>query len=79
MPQHPTFCPTASHQPARRAYALPLAALLMATTLSACTTYTWDDGRKETVWGVPTEDETKTQQERQAEGVQYREPGEIPE
>lgn len=79
MPQYPASCPTESHQQVRRACALSLAALLMATTLSACTTYTWDDGRKETVWGVPTEDETKTQQERQAEGVQYRVPGEIPE
>lgn len=79
MPQHPISRPTALHEPTRRVWALPLAALLIVTTLNACTTYTWDDGRKETVWGVPAEDETKTQQEREAEGVQYRVPGEIPE
>jgi hypothetical protein len=49
------------------------------TMLAGCTTYTYEDGRKETVWGVPTEDETKTREERQAEGVRYREPGKIPE
>ncbi|MDX1464659.1 MAG: hypothetical protein R3215_03035 [Halomonas sp.] len=47
--------------------------------LAGCTTYTWEDGRRETVWGVPAEDETTTRQERQAEGVQYRVPGEISE
>ncbi|ERL52753.1 hypothetical protein [Halomonas huangheensis] len=56
-----------------------MATLLIASSLSACTTYTWDDGHKETVWGVPTEDETLTEQERQAQGAIYREPGEIPE
>jgi hypothetical protein len=52
---------------------------LAMTMLAGCTTYTYEDGRKETVWGVPTEDETKTREERQAEGVRYREPGKIPE
>ncbi|MGQ7248491.1 hypothetical protein ACUN9Y_14290 [Halomonas sp. V046] len=57
---------------------LALPTLLAVTLLSGCTTYTWDDGRKETVWGVPAEDATKTEQERQAEGVKYRVPGEFP-
>ncbi|TDR56543.1 hypothetical protein DFP85_10355 [Halomonas ventosae] len=56
-----------------------LATLLAMSLLAGCTTYTWEDGRRETVWGVPAEDETKTREERQAEGVEYREPGEIPE
>lgn len=57
----------------------PLAGLLAMALLAGCTTYTWEDGRRETVWGVPAEDETRTREERQAEGVEYREPGEIPE
>ncbi|MEQ6917586.1 hypothetical protein [Halomonas aquatica] len=56
-----------------------IASTLAMTLLAGCTTYTWEDGRRETVWGVPTEDDTKTREERQAEGVQYRVPGEIPE
>ncbi|RTR06332.1 hypothetical protein [Halomonas nitroreducens] len=59
--------------------ALLLATLLLSATTSGCTTYTWPDGSRETVWGVPAEDETKTPEERQAEGVRYRVPGEIPE
>lgn len=56
-----------------------VAGVLTLTLLAGCTTYTWEDGRRETVWGVPAEDETTTREERQAEGVEYREPGEIPE
>ncbi|TDO13945.1 MULTISPECIES: hypothetical protein [Halomonas] len=56
----------------------PVAGVLTLALLAGCTTYTWEDGRQETVWGVPAEDETKTREERQAEGVTYREPGEIP-
>ncbi|MGM0983977.1 MAG: hypothetical protein ACQEXG_11215 [Pseudomonadota bacterium] len=55
------------------------AGMLVLALLAGCTTYTWEDGRRETVWGVPAEDETRTREERQAEGVQYREPGQIPE
>ena len=55
-----------------------IAALLLAS-LAGCTTYTYEDGHKETVWGVPPVDEHKTEQERQNEGVKYREPGVIPE
>ncbi|MDN3557854.1 hypothetical protein [Halomonas maura] len=58
---------------------LLLATLLLTATAAGCTTYTWPDGSRETVWGVPAEDETKTREERQAEGVRYRVPGEIPE
>ena len=57
----------------------PVAGVLALALLAGCTTYTWEDGRRETVWGVPAEDETMTREERQAEGVQYRVPGEIPE
>ncbi|TLF52786.1 hypothetical protein FEI13_03535 [Halomonas urmiana] len=56
-----------------------LTAILALGLLAGCTTYTWEDGRRETVWGVPAEDETTTRQERQAEGVRYRVPGELPE
>lgn len=52
--------------------------LLCALMLSACTTYTWEDGQRETVWGVPADDETLTEDERQNRAVKYREPGEIP-
>lgn len=61
-----------------RSLSLVAGALAM-SLLYGCTTYTWENGRRETVWGVPAEDETKTREERQAEGVQYRVPGEIPE
>ncbi|GED22797.1 hypothetical protein [Halomonas halmophila] len=56
-----------------------MTALLTGLLLSGCTTYTWQDGSRETVWGVPAEDETKTRQERLREGPRYRVPGEIPE
>ncbi|MBB3232962.1 hypothetical protein [Halomonas stenophila] len=59
--------------------ALLLATLLLFATTGGCTTYTWPDGSRETVWGVPAEDETRTREERQAEGVRYRVPGELPE
>lgn len=59
---------------------LPLATLLTAfAVLAGCTTYTFPDGSRETLWGVPTEDETKTLEERQAEPLKYRVPGEMPE
>ncbi|MBB3329175.1 hypothetical protein BDK63_000011 [Halomonas campaniensis] len=57
---------------------LPAAGLALAL-LAGCTTYTFPDGSRETLWGVPTEDETKTREERQAEPLQYRVPGEMPE
>jgi hypothetical protein len=60
--------------------------LLLATTglalalLAGCTTYTFQDGSRETLWGVPAEEETRRHEEdRQAEGVRYRMPGESPE
>ncbi|WP_035572746.1 hypothetical protein [Halomonas halocynthiae] len=64
--------------PPRRLLKTSVIALLSLLMLSGCTTYTWEDGRKETVWGVPTEDETLTESERQSQGVEYRTPGEIP-
>lgn len=64
--------------PCRTIIAAMIAALLLAS-LAGCTTYTYEDGHKETVWGVPPVDEHKTEQERQNEGVKYREPGVIPE
>ena len=63
----------------RHTLAAALLALSSALLLSGCTTYTWPDGSKETVWGVPAEDETLTEQERQNQEVKYRTPGEIPE
>ncbi len=56
-----------------------LLCLALTTTLAGCTTYTWSDGHRETVWGVPAQDETKTDEQRRAEGVQYRRPGDAPE
>lgn len=53
-----------------------LTAALILALLPGCTTYTWPDGRRETVWGVPADDETRSRQERQAEGIRYRVPGE---
>ncbi len=56
--------------------AIPLSLAL----LTACTTYTYEDGSRETLWGVPAEDETRRyEDDRQAEGVRYRVPGEIEE
>ncbi|MCW4151785.1 hypothetical protein OM427_19900 [Halomonas sp. 18H] len=55
-----------------------LALLLTGLLLGGCTTYTWQDGSRETVWGVPAEDDTKTRQERRQEGPRYRVPGEPP-
>ncbi|WP_163575658.1 hypothetical protein [Halomonas faecis] len=57
---------------------LPMAALAI-SLLAGCTTYTFEDGHRETVWGVPAEDETMTQEERESQPPRYREPGEIPE
>lgn len=57
---------------------LPTAGLTLAL-LVGCTTYTFPDGSQENLWGVPTEDETKTREERQAEPLRYRVPGEMPE
>lgn len=47
--------------------------------LAGCTTYTFPDGSRETLWGVPTEDETLTREERDAQPPRYRVPGEMPE
>ncbi|MFG6160045.1 hypothetical protein ACGTNG_14680 [Halomonas sp. 1390] len=58
---------------------LIVTAALALGLLAGCTTYTWEDGRRETVWGVPAEDETTTRQERETQGVRYRVPGELPE
>lgn len=52
--------------------------LLGLVLLAGCTTYTYEDGSKETLWGVPTEEETRRYEEdRQAEGVRYRVPGQL--
>ncbi|MBB3140713.1 hypothetical protein [Halomonas organivorans] len=56
-----------------------LLCLILLATLAGCTTYTWPDGHRETVWGVPAQDDTKSDEQRRAEGVQYRQPGEVPE
>ncbi|WP_404297724.1 hypothetical protein [Halomonas sp.] len=57
---------------------LPIIGLAI-VMLAGCTTYTFPDGSQETLWGVPTEDETKTREERQAEPLRYRVPGDMPE
>jgi hypothetical protein len=56
-----------------------LAAGLALSLLGGCTTYTFDDGSKETLWGVPPEDETRTREERENAPPRYRVPGELPE
>jgi hypothetical protein len=56
---------------------LPTALALI--LLAGCTTYTHPDGSRETLWGIPAEDESKSREEREAEGPKYRVPGEIPE
>lgn len=56
--------------------AIPLSLALLA----GCTTYTYEDGSRETLWGIPAEEETRRyEDDRQAEGVRYRVPGEIEE
>ncbi|HSH49742.1 MAG TPA: hypothetical protein VK991_14310 [Halomonas sp.] len=63
----------------RRSLAAALLVLSSVLLMSGCTTYTWPDGSRETVWGVPAEDETLTEQERQNQEIEYRTPGELPE
>ncbi|PMR77573.1 hypothetical protein C1H69_03140 [Billgrantia endophytica] len=55
-------------------------AALPIVLLAGCTTYTFDDGSRETLWGVPAEEEARRHEDdRQAEGVRYRVPGEVEE
>ncbi|MGO2133655.1 MAG: hypothetical protein ACTH3D_12295 [Halomonas sp.] len=63
----------------RRSLTATLLAVSWLLLLSGCTTYTWDDGNRETVWGVPAEDETLAEQERQNRSVRHRTPGKLPE
>lgn len=56
-----------------------LSAALTLVLLGGCTTYTYPDGSRETLWGIPADDESKSREEREAEGPRYRVPGEIPE
>ncbi|WP_231489592.1 hypothetical protein [Billgrantia saliphila] len=59
--------------------ALPLFALTTGL-LAGCTTYTYEDGNHKTLWGVPAEEETRRyEDDRQAEGVRYRVPGQVEE
>jgi hypothetical protein len=58
----------------------PLAAAGLALVLLAgCTTYSFPDGSRETLWGVPADDETLTREERDRQAPRYRVPGELPE
>ncbi|WP_346797971.1 hypothetical protein R5M92_03760 [Halomonas sp. Bachu 37] len=52
---------------------LPVIASLLA--LGGCTTYTWPDGSRETVMGMPAEEENRRYEETAADGVRYRVPG----
>ncbi|UXZ55734.1 hypothetical protein LOS15_06820 [Halomonas sp. 7T] len=58
---------------------IPFITLGLLLPLAACTTYTWPDGSQETVLGVVPEDDNQRYEERQAEGVRYRSPTDIPE
>lgn len=61
-------------------YMLLVATPLILVLLAGCTTYTYEDGSRETLWGVPAEEETRRyEDDRQAEGVRYRVPGQIEE
>ena len=53
-------------------------AVMLGTAISGCTTYTWPDGSRETVIGVPAEDENARYEDTQAEATRHRTPGEIP-
>ncbi|GEM_PF-391711 len=59
---------------------LRIATLSGLVLLAGCTTYTYDDGSRQTLWGIPAEEETRRyEDDRQAEGVRYRVPGQIEE
>ena len=59
--------------------ARPLMLALCLALLTGCTTYTYPDRERETVWGVPAEDENLTREERENAPPRYRVPGEVPE
>jgi hypothetical protein len=61
-----------------RRFLLPAAGLALAL-LAGCTTYSFPDGSRETLWGVPADDETLTREERDRQAPRYRVPGELPE
>lgn len=50
----------------------------LGAVISGCTTYTWPDGSRETVIGVPVEDENARYEDTQDGTVRYRIPGEVP-
>lgn len=52
--------------------------LILGALISGCTTYTWPDGSRETVVGVPANDENARYEETQNDTVRYRIPGEAP-
>ncbi|MCL7930822.1 hypothetical protein M8006_12695 [Halomonas sp. ATCHA] len=56
---------------------LTIAAIGLFLTLIGCTTYTWPDGTQQTVLGVPAQAENKSHEERQAEPIIYRIPGQV--
>ncbi|OUE42734.1 hypothetical protein BZY95_09495 [Billgrantia desiderata SP1] len=59
---------------------LRIATLSGLVLLAGCTTYTYDDGSRQTLWGIPAKEETRRyEDDRQAEGVRYRVPGQIEE
>ncbi|KAA0013612.1 hypothetical protein F0A17_04410 [Billgrantia pellis] len=59
---------------------LRIAVPLSLALIAGCTTYTYEDGSRRTLWGVPAEEETRRyEDDRQAEGVRYRVPGTIEE
>ncbi len=53
-------------------------AIAVSAAISGCTTYTWPDGSRETVLGVPAEEENARYEEPLNEPVRYRIPGEKP-
>ncbi len=57
---------------------LAVTAISLSLSLSGCTTYTWPDGKRKTVLGVPAQEENKRYEERQGDPIEYRIPGKIP-
>ncbi|WP_311881761.1 hypothetical protein [Halomonas piscis] len=58
----------------RKLYLTFLSVFLIVGT-AGCTTYTWPDGSKETVLGVPAEKENARYEDERNKAVRYRVPG----
>lgn len=50
----------------------------LSVLLTGCTTYTWPDGSRETLLGVPPEEENSRYEEDHHRHIEYQLPGQIP-